>query len=200
MTKIKICGLSRLCDIEAVNEEKPDFIGFVFAESRRRVTPQQAMKLREKLHTEIAAVGVFVNERKENIINLITNGIIDSIQLHGVEDEEYIRKLKLLTDKAIIKAITVQNTGDVQRWNDTSADFLLLDNHGGGTGKLFDWELIGEAGKPYFLAGGLCPENVREAIRKTTPFAVDASSGVENGGLKDPVKIREFIRRVRNEY
>jgi phosphoribosylanthranilate isomerase len=200
LTKIKICGLSRLCDIEAVNEEKPDFIGFVFAESRRRVTPQQAMKLREKLHTEIAAVGVFVNERKENIINLITNGIIDSIQLHGVEDEEYIRKLKLLTDKAIIKAITVQNTGDVQRWNDTSADFLLLDNHGGGTGKLFDWELIGEAGKPYFLAGGLCPENVREAIRKTTPFAVDASSGVENGGLKDPVKIREFIRRVRNEY
>lgn len=198
MVKVKICGLSRPRDIEVVNIEKPDYIGFVFADSRRKVTPQQALELRSKLSPDIIPVGVFAHEPAENILSMVRNGVIDAIQLHGFEDEEYIHRLKMLTDKPVIKAIAVQNKGDTQKWAATSADYLLLDNKHGGSGQSFDWNLIGEINKPYFLAGGLCPENITEAIKKTKPFAVDTSSGVETNGLKDPVKIKDFIRSVRN--
>ena len=198
MFKIKICGLTRLCDIDAVNIEKPDYIGFVFADSRRRVSPRQAAELRERLEPGIIPVGVFVDERMENIVSLITNGIIDVVQLHGTENEEFIKRLKESTGKSIIKAISVQKSGDVQKWSLTSADYLLLDNKSGGTGRVFDWGLIGETPKPYFLAGGLDTENITSALNQTNAFAVDTSSGVETGGLKDPEKIKEFIRRVRN--
>jgi phosphoribosylanthranilate isomerase len=200
MVKIKICGLSRACDIEAVNIAKPDYIGFVFAESRRKVTAAQAASLRELLSPDIIPVGVFVNESPRNILSIVQDGAIDAIQLHGTEDEAYIMGLKLLTDKPIIKAISVQNEGDVQKWSETAADYLLLDHKGGGTGQSFDWHLIGKSEKPYFLAGGLNKENVAEAIKKTTPFAVDVSSGVETDGVKDPEKISEFIGRVRDEH
>ena len=198
MPKIKVCGLTRLSDIDVVNIEKPDYIGFVFANSRRRVIPQQALELRERLNQGITPVGVFVDETIENIFSLLQAGIIDIVQLHGMEDEEYIRKLKELTDKPIIKAIAVQKAGDVQKWASTSADYLLLDNKGGGTGQAFDWSLIGKTNQRYFLAGGLDIENIGAAIEKTTLYAVDISSGVETEGLKDPLKIKEFIRRVRN--
>ena len=198
MTKIKICGLSRQCDIDAVNKEKPEYIGFVFAKSRRKITPVKAAALRKILYPDIIPVGVFVNETTENILSIVRSGAIEIIQLHGSEDENYIKKLKQQTSKLIIKAIRVENKGDVQKWSNTSADYLLLDYKGGGTGQTFDWDLIGETTKPYFLAGGLNPENITEAIRKTTPFAVDVSSGVETNGVKDPEKIKEFIRRVRN--
>ncbi len=198
MSKVKICGMSRLPDMEAVNEEKADYIGFVFAKSRRQVTPCQAFELREKLHPNIIPVGVFMNETPENILSLVRNGVIDMIQLHGLEDETYIRALKVLTNKPVIKAIAIQNKNDVQAWSKTSADFLLLDSKNAGSGKRFDWSMIGEIGRPYFLAGGLCPGNVREAVQKNAPFAVDVSSGVETDGMKDPIKIREFIRGVRN--
>jgi len=198
LTKVKICGLTRLCDVDAVNIEKPDYAGFVFANSRRRVTSAQAMELRSKLANEIISVGVFVNESIENILPLVQNGVIEMIQLHGKENEEYIERLKKLTDKPIIKAISVLNAGDVQKWALTSADYLLLDNKDGGTGQAFDWSLIGEIGKPYFLAGGLDVNNVVNAISQTTPFAADTSSGVETDGLKDPWKIKEFIRRVKH--
>jgi phosphoribosylanthranilate isomerase len=197
--KVKICGLSRPCDIEAVNQYRPDYIGFVFAaNSSRKITPWQAAELREKLDPGIACVGVFVDETIENIIALTKSGTIDLIQLHGSEDEEYIQSLKALTDKPVIKAVSVNNKGDVQKWDNTSADFLLLDNHGGGTGKSFDWDLIGAVSKPYFLAGGLCPESAGAAVKRSKPYSLDVSSGVETQGSKDPVKIREFIRRVRN--
>ena len=188
MVKIKICGLTRPQDIEVVNLEKPDYIGFVFAESKRKVTPPQAVDLKKILSPDIISVGVFVNETVDNILYLVYNGVIDIIQLHGSEDEQYIEKLKMLTGKKIIKANS----------NSYSADYLLFDNIMPGSGQTFDWDLIGEVSKPYFLAGGLNVENINEAIIKTAPFAVDSSSGVETGGVKDPVKIKEFIRRVRN--
>jgi len=196
MVKIKICGLTRLCDIEVVNIEKPDYIGFVFANSRRRVTPAQAMELRSKLANDIIPVGVFVDERPRNILPLVQNGVIGMVQLHGTENEEYIAKLKELTTAPIIKAISVRRAGDVQKWESTAADYLLLDNKGGGTGQAFDWSLIGETNKPYFLAGGLDVNNIVNAISQTMPFSVDVSSGVETDGFKDPEKIKKFIRLV----
>jgi len=200
MVKVKVCGLSRPGDIESVNIWKPDYIGFVFASSRRNVTPVQAFELRRKLCSDIIPVGVFVDEPVENILSLVRDGVIDVIQLHGSENEEYIQKIKLLTGKQVIKAVSVQKKGDVQEWTETAADYLLLDNKGGGTGEKFDWDLIGETDKPYFLAGGLNTDNITEAIVKTAPFAVDVSSGVETDGMKDPVKIKKIIRMVRNEY
>jgi len=199
MVKVKICGLSRPSDIEVVNTERPDFIGFVFAKSKRRVTLPQAVDLRKMLSSDIIPVGVFVNESIENILSLTQEGIIDAIQLHGSEDELYIQKLRLLTDAPIIKAISIHNKGDAQKWSATSADYLLLDHKGGGTGQSFDWDMIGKINKPFFLAGGLNAENIAKAIQKTMPNAVDVSSGVETEGIKDPIKIKEFIRRVRDE-
>jgi phosphoribosylanthranilate isomerase len=172
VTKVKICGLSKPCDIEAVNEYKPDFIGFVLAEnSRRKITPNQALRLREKLDPYIVPVGVFVDETIESIIAVSQSGAIDIIQLHGSESENYIQRLKALTDKPVIKAVAVQNRGDVQKWDNTIADFLLLDSQGGGSGKSFDWDLIGEVSKPYFLAGGLGPEtaDVSMPIKRFKP-------------------------------
>lgn len=195
MVKTKICGLSRIEDIDTINSQKPDYIGFVFAESRRKITPQHALKLRHLLHPNIIPVGVFVDEQVENIMAIVKSGAIDMVQLHGSEDEAYIQKLKLLIDQPIIKAISVQNKGDVQKWNQTTADYLLLDHQGGGTGTCFDWHLIGEVEKPFFLAGGLHAQNVGKAIKEIRPFAVDVSSGVETNGVKDSKKIIAFMRR-----
>jgi len=199
MVKVKICGLTRPQDIEAANAEAPDYIGFVFARSRRRVTPWQALKLRDTLDPGIIPVGVFVDEAAGTILSLARDGVIDIIQLHGSEDEKYIGELKSMTDKPVIKAVAVQKKGDAQRWEQSSADYLLLDHKSGGTGQVFDWDLIGQTCKPYFLAGGLSPENVAQAIMKTHPFAVDVSSGVEANGVKESEKIKQFIRRVRDE-
>jgi len=196
--RIKICGLSRLCDIDAVNAVKLDYVGFVFAESRRKVTTEQAAKLKQLLRPSISVVGVFVDEPAPSILSLVNSGVIDVIQLHGSENEEYIFELKQLTNKPVIKAISVQSKGDVQKWSETAADFLLLDHKSGGTGHSFDWDLIGKVDGPFFLAGGLNAENVTKAIKKTTPFAVDVSSGVETNGVKNPIKIKEFIKAVIN--
>ena len=196
--KIKICGLCRPSDIDAVNLEKPEYIGFVFAKSHRQVTPQQALALRGQLRAGIMPVGVFVDEARENIVALVQNGIIDAIQLHGSEDENYIHKLKAVTNVPIIKAVAVQNKGDAQKWAGTAADYLLLDQKSGGTGESFDWDLIGQIERPFFLAGGLNEENITRAIKKLRPFAVDVSSGVVTNRRKDPGKIKEFIRRARN--
>jgi len=198
LVKVKICGLTRSCDIEVANVEKPDYVGFVFANSRRKVTPSKAMELRSKLAKDIIPVGVFVDESIQNILSLVESNVIEVVQLHGMENEEYIMKLKELTTVPIIKAIAVRHTGDVQKWAQSATDYLLLDNKGGGTGQAFDWSLIGETDKPYFLAGGLDANNIVNAIGQTKPFAVDVSSGIETNGLKDPVKIKEFIRRARH--
>ena len=201
MTKMKFCGLTRPCDMEAVNEIKPEYIGFVFAKkSKRYVTPQKAMELKKLLSPEILAVGVFVGEEPEVIAGLLENGTIDIAQLHGSEDEEYIRKLKTMTDKPIIKAIQVtdESTYAETKLPSCSVDYLLLDS-GAGTGTTFDWNKIEKLCKPYFLAGGLSPDNVEEAIELLHPYAVDVSSGIEEDGVKSKEKMAAFAAAVRKE-
>ena len=196
MVKIKICGLQSEDDISYVNELKPDYIGFVFLKGRRRyVDPEKAAHLRNLLDPSIQCVGVFVDEPIENVVSLFENGTIQLAQLHGHEDETYAMQLKALCGKPIIKAFIIKNEDDVNKALDYDCDYLLLDN-GLGTGEAFDWSLIKNIDKPFFLAGGLTSENVQEAISQTKPFAVDTSSGVETDCRKDYGKIKAFIEAV----
>lgn len=198
MTKTKLCGLSRPCDIIAVNRLQPDYIGFVFAKkSKRYVSPCRAKELKNMLCGKIKAVGVFVNEPVESVAQLLGSGTIDIAQLHGQEDETYIAALRSLTDKPIIKAFRVDTQEDVAKANASSADYVLLDSGNGGTGTVFDWQLLSGITRPYFLAGGLNPENAEEAIRALHPYAVDVSSGIETEGLKDEKKMTAFLAAVK---
>ena len=199
MTKIKLCGLSRNSDIEAANTLRPDYIGFVFApKSRRFVPPEEAALLKKDLRPEIQAVGVFVNEVPENVAKLLNEGVIDIAQLHGSEDEAYIQRLRMLTDRPLIQAFRINAEDDLRRAEASLADEILLDA-GAGTGTVFDWSLIGNTTRRYFLAGGLCPENAGEAIRILHPYALDVSSGIETDGKKDPKKMAAFVHAVRME-
>lgn len=199
MTKIKLCGLSRHCDIESVNKLKPDYIGFVFApKSRRYVSPETALELRKQLHPTIKAVGVFVREQPGTIAGLLQKGIIDIAQLHGGESENDIRTLRTLTDKPIIQAFSIDTPQDIETANLSGADYVLLDSGTGGTGTLFDWNLLNKINRPYFLAGGLDAENVGNAVKRLMPYAVDVSSGIETGGWKDINKMTKFVSAVRN--
>jgi len=199
MTRIKLCGLTRPCDIEWANALTPDYIGFVFAKkSRRYVPPVNARALREKLSPAIQAVGVFVNENPENVAALLNDGVIDIAQLHGSEDEDYIKALRALTDRPLIQAFRVDGVYDLKRARASSADHILLDHGAGGTGSAFDWALLQGFDRPYFLAGGLAPENVAQAVNALHPFAVDVSSGVETEGVKDVLKMTAFVNAVRN--
>lgn len=201
MSLIKICGLKRECDIDYVNRHKPDFAGFVFSKSKRQITPQQAEKLKTKLKSDIKVVGVFVNEPMEFISDLCNKNIIDIIQLHGDEDENYIAKLKQFSDKPIIKAVRVQSTEQVLLAEKLECDYLLLDAYSeseyGGAGKIFNWDIIPQLKKPFFLAGGLNSKNVAIAIKQIKPYCVDLSSGVETDGYKDEDKIKIIIEEVR---
>ena len=200
MTKIKLCGLTRPCDIETVNELKPEYIGFVFArKSRRYVSAERAEELKKLLHPHIKAVGVFVNESVEAVARLLNNGIIDIAQLHGTEDERYIGQLRKLTNKSIIKAFRIDSEQDILKAQNSSADFVLLDSGNGGTGTVFDWKLLKNISRPYFLAGGLDNSNIWEAVSRLNPYAVDVSSGIETDGLKDKIKMTDFVDVVRKE-
>lgn len=198
MTRIKLCGLSRICDIEAANALMPDYIGFVFApKSRRYVSPETAAGLRRLLHPEIQSVGVFVNEPPEHVAALLAAGTIDVAQLHGSEDEAYIHRLRTLTDRPLIQAFRIDSAADIQRAKASSADLILLDSGSGGTGTAFDWRLLQGIGRPYFLAGGLDPDNVGEAVRRLHPWGVDVSSGIETDNQKDKAKMAAFVAAVR---
>ena len=200
MTKIKFCGLTCKADIEAANAIIPDFIGFVFAkDSRRYIPPENAAVLKSRLSPEISAVGVFVNERPESIASLLNDGVIDLAQLHGDEDEAYISRLKGLTGKPVIKAFRITSSSEVLRASASSADMILLDS-GTGSGRTFNWQLIKEIRRPYFLAGGLDPENVSDAVRLLNPWAVDVSSGIETDGFKDMEKMAAFAAAVRKAF
>lgn len=199
MTRIKLCGLFRSCDIEVVNELKPEYIGFVFApKSKRYVTPEKAYEFKQMLDPDIKAVGVFVNEKPETVAGLLNDGIIDMAQLHGSEDEDYIKCLRGITGKPIIKAFKIKTEKDAYEAEQSTADFVLLDS-GAGTGTVFDWELIRNIKRPYFLAGGLDPQNVKKALSVVKPYAVDVSSGIETDGLKDKIKMADFVYAVRKE-
>lgn len=212
--KIKICGLKTLADIEIVNRYQPDYVGFVFANTRRFVTDQQALAMRQSLDRRIQAVGVFVNEPLAHVIELCDKGVINVVQLHGEESETYIRELRQKTDAAVIKAVRVQRVEQVIGQMSQEADYMLFDTYKkgepGGTGERFSLEILkeslkrmrekGEMVKPYFLAGGLDCGNVAKVLGQMECFAVDVSTGVETDGVKDEAKIRKFIEQVRNKF
>ena len=199
MTRIKMCGLRRPEDIEAAGELLPEYIGFVFFPgSKRYVPPETARALKSGLNPGIRAVGVFVDEKPETVAKLLSDGTIDLAQLHGSEDEAYLADLRKRTDKPLIRAFRVRGAEDALRAQASSADEILLDA-GAGDGKTFDWSWLRQVKRPYFLAGGLTPENAGRAVRELKPYAVDVSSGIETGGFKDIVKMRAFVRAVRME-
>lgn len=199
MPKIKICGIKRLEDIGIVNKYKPDYIGFVFAESKRKVTRDLAYRLKQDLDADIIAVGVFVDSPVEEIVELFEGGIIEMAQLHGSENEQYIQNLKQRTDDElkIINAIEISKDTDLSKFDNSQSDYLLFDS-GKGSGKTFDWNLIKkDIKKEFFLAGGLSSSNVLEAIEQFNPYAVDLSSSLETDGVKDENKIKEIMELIR---
>lgn len=199
MVKIKICGIRRLEDVRIVNKYKPDYIGFVFADSKRKVSSSLAKKLRENLDSDIIPVGVFVDSSLDEILKIFDEGTIDIAQLHGRESEEFILELKEKSngELKIIKAIEMSEKIDLKEYDNSQSDYLLLDS-GKGSGKTFDWNLIGcDLKKDFFLAGGLSSSNVGEAIDEFKPYAVDLSSSLETNGFKDENKIREIMEVIK---
>ena len=196
MKKIKICGLKRREDIEYVNKYQPDYIGFVFAGKKRKLTYDQVVDLKKYLTSSIQVVGVFVNEDISFVEKLVKEHVIDLVQLHGQEDQKYIQALKEKVDVSIIKAIQIKNEYSFNEHYDV--DYYLYDHGTGGTGESFDWSMLKEVDKPVFLAGGINLLNIDDALKKNV-YALDVSSGVETDGFKDEKKIKKIVRRVRNE-
>lgn len=197
MIKIKMCGLRRETDIKYANKLIPDYIGYVFAEkSRRYITPEKAGKLTEILDKKIIPVGVFVNSPFRNVISLIESGTIKIAQLHGNENNKYISALKS-ENITVIKAFIIKSENDIELANNSSADHVLLDA-GMGNGKIFNYSLLKNIRRPYFLAGGLTPENILNAV-ELNPYAVDVSSGIETDGFKDFTKMKKFTDLVRKD-
>ena len=202
-TKIKLCGMFRDCDIDYVNEAKPDYIGFIvmFPKSHRNIGLETALRLKSRLSPEIKSVAVSVNAPVEQFAEFAKQGVADLLQCHGSEDAEYIARLRELTDVPIIKAVKVTTAADIEAAQNLGADYLLLDS-GTGSGVTFDHSLI-ERDKirvPFFLAGGLTPENLGQAIRDIRPYAVDLSSGIETDKLKDREKILAAVKEARNAF
>lgn len=195
MTKIKICGLFRECDIDYVNEAKPDYAGFIlnYPKSHRNVPPGTAQELRSKLLPEIKAVGVFVNQPAETVISTARFVGLDAIQLHGNEDNDYIDHLKEIINIPIWKAFKVKTEAALRQALLSSADEILLDN-GYGTGESFDWSMVKDFNRSFILAGGLNPENIPDAIETLKPFALDISTGVETQKVKDRDRILAAVK------
>lgn len=199
-TKIKLCGMFRECDIEYVNEAKPDYIGFIvmFPQSHRNIDLETALRLKSRLSPEIKSVAVSVNAPVELFAEFAVRGAAELLQCHGDEDADYIARLRDLTGVPIIKAVKVTCAADVENAQKLGADYLLLDS-GTGSGTAFDHSLIDpeRIRVPFFLAGGLTPENIEQAVREMHPYAVDMSSGIETDKLKDREKILAAVREVR---
>jgi phosphoribosylanthranilate isomerase len=196
MTQIKICGLFREADIEAVNAARTDYAGFVFASSRRQVSVEQAGRLSRLLSADIAAVGVFVNPELDQVVKLCQSGIISLVQLHGQETMPFVAQVRQACGCPVIKAIRMDKDHDLADWQSSVADYLLLDNGTGGTGIAFDWQQIPRLEKPFFLAGGIDAGNLASALA-CEPFCIDVSSGVETNGCKDRGKILQIVSMVR---
>ena len=203
MTKIKFCGMMRIDDVLAANELNADYIGFVFAPGRKRtVSHESAKQLKEKLNPGIFAVGVFVDQPVDEVASLLRENIIDIAQLHGNEDEEYISELRSVSGRPVIKALQYTKFSDEESFlaaiRSSSADYVLIDS-GTGSGETFPWDTVRRIERPYFLAGGLHPGNVSDAVRMLHPYAVDVSSGIETDGLKDKEKMTAFAASLRKE-
>ena len=208
--KVKMCGISKVETIPAIIDAKPDYMGLVFAPSKRQVTVEQAKTLVEELHKQYAVrynsetiktVGVFVNETVENLLKIAEEVKLDVIQLHGDEDESFIQILKEQSNVEVWKAIQVRSAADAEKWIDSSADMLLFDayhkDERGGTGEVFDWSSLDEFERPFMLAGGIDSTNVARAIRTVRPYGLDISSGIETEGVKDNEKMKAFTNTVR---
>ena len=216
--KVKMCGISKVETIPAVVEAKPDYMGLVFAPSKRQVTVDQAKTLVEELHKqytkrynngaeqsnndEIKTVGVFVNETLDNLVSIATEANLDVVQLHGDEDEAFIQSLKERTNVEVWKAIQIRTAADTEKWIDSSADMLLFDayhkDERGGAGEVFDWSSLDAFERPFMLAGGIDSTNVARAIRTVRPYGIDTSSGIETNGVKDDEKITAFTKIVKS--
>lgn len=203
MTKLKICGLRRSEDISYVNEFLPDYAGFILSKQFwRHISLDLLAQLTSRLSDKITPVGVFVNETVETIIPF--SKYLGVIQLHGDEDNDFIRTLKKHTDCEIWKAIRPQSPDEISNACQSCADKLLIDsfskNSVGGTGVVGNWEIIksAEITKPFFLAGGISADNIREAIEAVRPYGIDVSSSVETDKKKDKEKIRTIIKKARN--
>ena len=207
--KVKMCGISKVETIPAVVEAKPDYMGLVFAPSKRQVTVEQAKMLVEALHKQckeqnnmvsIKTVGVFVNETLDNLVTIANEANLDVVQLHGDEDEAFIQSLKERTNVEVWKAVQIRRAADAEAWIDSSADMLLFDayhkDERGGTGDVFDWSCLDTFERPFMLAGGIDSTNVARAIRTVRPYGIDISSGIETNGVKDDEKITAFIKIV----
>ena len=224
--KVKMCGISNVETIPAIIDAKPDYMGLVFAPSKRQVTVEQAKTLVEELYKQnvvgnnseveqtepvtsldtassetIKTVGVFVNETVENLLKIAEEVKLDVIQLHGDEDESFIQILKEQSNVEVWKAVQVRSAADAEKWIDSSADMLLFDayhkDERGGTGEVFDWSSLDEFERPFMLAGGIDSTNVARAIRTVRPYGIDISSGIETEGVKDNEKIKAFTNIVR---
>ena len=216
--KVKMCGISKVETIPAIVDAKPDYMGLVFAPSKRQVTVDQAKILVEELHrgyakkygsdTEhdkndtIKTVGVFVNETVDNLVTIANEANLDAVQLHGDEDETFIQSLKERTNVEVWKAIQIRTAADTEKWIDSSADMLLFDayhkDERGGTGEVFDWSSLDAFERPFMLAGGIDSTNVARAIRTVRPYGIDISSGIETNGVKDDEKITAFTKIVKS--
>ena len=216
--KVKMCGISQIETIPAVVEAKPDYMGLVFAPSKRQVTVAQAKTLVEELHKEYAkkygshteqdkddtikTVGVFVNETIDNLVTIANEANLDAVQLHGDEDEAFIQSLKERTNVDVWKAVQIRSAADAEAWIDSSADMLLFDayhkDERGGTGEVFDWSCLDAFERPFMLAGGIDCTNVARAIRTVRPYGIDISSGIETNGVKDDEKITAFTKIVKS--
>lgn len=209
--KVKMCGISKVETIPAVVEAKPDYMGLVFAPSKRQVTVDQAKILIEELHKQcinhydtkvVKTVGVFVNETLDNLVRIADTANLDAVQLHGDEDETFIQSLKERTNVEVWKAIQIRTAADTEKWIDSSADMLLFDayhkDERGGTGEVFDWSSLDAFERPFMLAGGIDSTNVARAIRTVRPYGIDISSGIETNGVKDDKKITAFTKIVKS--
>lgn len=198
MKKVKICGLSRPCDIEMVNDLKPDFCGFIinFPKSKRNISVDTLKELVRNLDADVIPVGVFVDQPAELIADLLNSNTLEIAQLHGHEDNDYIADLKKLTKKTIWQAFQIKDECDIMNANGSGADFIIVDS-GQGSGKTFDWQFTQRINRPYGLAGGLDIDNVNMALN-TNSRLLDVSGGVETDGFKDANKVREFIASVRS--
>ena len=209
--KVKMCGISKVETIPAVVEAKPDYMGLVFAPSKRQVTVEQAKILIEELHKQcinhydtkvVKTVGVFVNETLDNLVRIADTANLDAVQLHGDEDEAFIQSLKERINVEVWKAVQIRSAADAEKWIDSSADMLLFDayhkDERGGTGEVFDWSSLDAFERPFMLAGGIDSTNVARAIRTVRPYGIDISSGIETNGVKDDEKITAFTKIVKS--
>lgn len=196
--KIKLCGIRTANDVHLINEAQPDFCGFIveFPKSFRSVSESELRNLAAQVSPEINKVGVFVNAPQDLVIRLLQENVIDLAQLHGQEDNVYIEEIKSKTGKQVIKAFSIKTKEDVQKALESPADYILLDQGGGGTGQTFDWSLIPPINRPWFLAGGLNTDNLHTAIEDLHPWGIDLSSSLETNKKKDPAKIKRIMELI----